>query len=150
MAAFMAAVFAALDGSERLIIDLRHTRAGTRMFSDASCPTSPRTRLAEPGSLRVLIGPETYSAGKTNAYELRAGARARLYGEPSGGRPNSYGEMRVLALLRSRLEVSYSTEFSRLSESDDPPSVEPDVFVPLASSEWFAGVDPVLERALTD
>jgi len=106
-------------------------------------------RLAEPGSLRVLIGPET-SAGKTNAYELRAGARARLYGEPSGGRPNSYGEMRVLALLRSRLEVSYSTEFSRLSESDDPPSVEPDVFVPLASSEWFAGVDPVLERALTD
>ena len=151
MTAFVAEVLAALErsGAERLIIDLRHNSGGNsfvlgRFVPDlAACP-----RLAEPGSLRVLVGPETYSSGMSNAHELRTGARARLYGEPTGGKPDSYGEMRAFTLPRSGLQVTYSTQGSDLV--DTKPSVEPDIFVPLTSADWFAGVDPVLARALAD
>jgi C-terminal processing protease CtpA/Prc len=152
MAAFMAEVFAALESSaaERLIIDLRHNSGGNSAVLGRFVPDlAAHPRLAAPGSLRVLVGSQTYSSGMTNAWELRSGARARLYGEPTGGKPNSWGEMRTFVLPRSGLEVSYSTQFFRKLETD-PPAVEPDVLVPLTSADWFAGVDPVLERALRE
>jgi C-terminal processing protease CtpA/Prc len=84
-----------------------------------------------------------------NAQELRDGARARLIGEPTGGKPNSYGEVRIFGLPRSGLAVFHSTQYSRAVEGD-PPAVEPDVLVPFTSADAFAGADPALERALAE
>jgi C-terminal processing protease CtpA/Prc len=128
MAGFMADVFALLEssGAERLIIDLRRNSGGNSTVLARFVPDlAANVHLAAPGSLRVLIGPATYSAGMTNAYELRTGARARLYGEPTGGKPDSWGELRTFTLPRSGLVVTYS-------------------------ADWFKGVDPVLVRALTE
>lgn len=137
-------------GVERLVIDLRHNSGGNSAILSAFLPRfAAHPRLAEPGALRVLIGPSTYSSGMMNAYQLRDQVHARLYGEPTGGKPNSYGEMRSFRLPRSGLEVYYSTKYFRAFETD-PPAVEPDVRVPLTSAEHFAGIDPVLERALAD
>ncbi|NOT32375.1 MAG: hypothetical protein HOP15_18170, partial [Planctomycetes bacterium] len=150
MAGFMAELFAALErpGVERLVIDLRHNSGGNSAVLAAFVPElGAHPRLAAPGSLCVLIGPRTYSSGMRNAYELRSQARARLYGEPTGGKPNAYGEVRVFTLPRSGLDVYHSTSYFREMEPDAP-SIEPDVLVPLTSADHFAGVDPVLERAL--
>ena len=141
-------VFAALDHFEsgRLVIDLRHNSGG-----NSGVLSTFLTQLAEhtraPRELDVLIGPSTYSSGMTNAAELRRDAGARLLGEPTGGKPNSYGEMRAFALPRSGLYVFYSTKLFGWLEGD-PQAVEPDVLVPLRSADAFAGADPVLERAL--
>lgn len=150
MAGFMAEVFAALEKAqaERLVIDLRHNGGGNSTVLARFVPDiAAHPRLAAPGSVRVLIGPSTYSSGLRNAQELREGARGRLYGEPTGGKPNSYGEVLRFTLPRSGLAVQYSTKSYRQVDGD-PPSLDPDVLVPLSSADYFAGADPVLERAL--
>ncbi len=150
MQAFMAELLAALarPGVERLVLDLRHNSGGNSAVLSAFLPQlAAHPRLAAPGTLRVLIGASTYSSGMMNAYQLRAEVHARLYGEPTGGKPNSYGELRSFTLPRSGLEVYHSTKYFRPFETDAP-AVEPDVRVPLTSADHFAGVDPVLERAL--
>ncbi len=150
MAGFMAEVFETLERSaaERLVIDLRHNSGGNSTVLAFFVPAlAEHTR--PPRDLCVLIGPQTYSSGMTNALELRDQAGARLFGEPTGGKPNSYGEVRGFALPRSGLTVYHSTKYFR-KVAEDPPTVEPDCLVPLASAEYFAGVDPVLERALRE
>jgi len=152
MTAFMADVFAALESADakRLVLDLRHNGGGNSIVLTRFVPElAAHPRLAAPGSLRVLIGPETFSAAMSNAQELRDRAHARLIGEPTGGKPNLYGEVRVFVLPYSGLRVHYSTEYSHAVESD-PPAVEPDVLVPFTSADSFAGADPALERALAD
>jgi hypothetical protein len=152
MQAFIGELCTALaaPGVERLVLDLRHNSGGNSAVLSAFLPQlAAHPRLAEPGALRVLIGAATYSSGMMNAYQLRDEVRARLYGEPTGGKPNSYGELRTFALPRSGLDVYYSTKYFRAIEGD-PPAVEPDVRVPLTSADHFAGVDPVMERAVAD
>jgi C-terminal processing protease CtpA/Prc len=152
MEAFLSDVFAALESADakRLVVDLRHNGGGNSAVLSRFVPElASHPRLAVPGSLRVLIGPQTFSAAMHNAQELRDGARARLIGEPTGGKPNAYGEVRIFGLPRSGLAVFHSTQYSRAVE-DDPPAVEPDVLVQFTSADAFAGADPALERALVE
>jgi hypothetical protein len=137
-------------GSERLVVDLRHNSGGNSTVLSRFVPVlAAHPRLAAPGRVRVLIAADTYSSGMMNAHQLRDGAAARLYGEPTGGKPNGYGEMRSFQLPHSALDVYYSTRAYRMVDGD-PPAVEPDVRVPLSSEDYFSGVDPVLARALAD
>jgi len=147
MAGFLEQVFAALarPGMERLVIDLRRNSGGNSLVLGNFVPEL--ARRVPSGGLRVLIGPTTFSSGVHNAVALR-GVGAKLYGEPSGGKPNSYGEVRSFVLPRSRLAVYHSTNLFRLVEDGDPPALAPDVVVPTAAADYFAGADPVLERAL--
>lgn len=141
------AKFEALDAG-RLIVDLRHNSGGNSVilgpFLDrlAALP-----ELREPGRLVALIGPVTYSSGMLNAFQLRQ-AGALLVGEPTGGKPNSYGELVSFDLPRSGLTVFHSTKYFRMLETD-PPAVEPDVLVELGSQDHFFGRDPVLEHVLS-
>jgi len=152
MVGFVAEVLAALESSdaERLVIDLRHNSGGNSAVLARFVPDlAAHPRLAAPGSVRVLIGPQTFSSGMRNAQDLREGARARLIGEPTGGKPNAYGEVRVFALPRSGLSVYHSTKsFHDLAA--DSSAVEPDALVPLSSADYFAGVDAALKRAIAD
>lgn len=137
------------SGAERLVIDLRHNAGGnSAVLSAHVARIAAPPKLAARGHLVALIGPGTFSSGVLNAIELR-NAGALLVGEPTGGKPNSYGELRSFRLPHSGLAVYYSTKFFRLVDGD-PPSLEPDVLVPLHSYEAFAGEDPVLERALRE
>lgn len=136
----------ARPGIERLVIDLRRNSGGNSSILARFVPTL--AAAAPAGGLRVLIGPRTYSSGMRNAQELRA-AGARLYGLPTGGKPNSYGEVRWFTLPRSGLSVYHSTRAFRML-AEDRPSVEPDVRVETTSADFFAGEDPVLARALAD
>jgi len=143
---FVGELLAAAEGmeAERIVIDLRNNSGG-----NSAVLSNHIGRLGEAGPLTVLIGPRTYSSGMMNAHQLRAWAGATLIGEPTGGKPNSYGELRSFRLPRSGLQVFYSTKYFRML-ADDPPAVEPDVTVKLGAADYFAGRDPVLERALTN
>ena len=72
-----------------------------------------------------------------------------LVGEPTGGKPNSYGEVRSFRLPNSGLRVMYSTKYFQMLETD-PPAVEPDITVELTAADRFGGHDPVLARILED
>jgi hypothetical protein len=115
-----------------LIIDLRLNRGGDftkfkwvflahlikRRFHQ-QCFACPR-EINTPPKLYVAIGRETYSAGLMNAIELKDEAAACLVGEPSGGRPNQYGEDRSFMLPNSHLVVFVSTRYYRLVQRDTP------------------------------
>jgi C-terminal processing protease CtpA/Prc len=105
------------------------------------------SRLKEMGHLYVLIGPSTFSSGMDNAIELRKTLHATLVGEPTGGKPSSYGEVKTLTLPNSKLVVRYTSKwFGR--RDDDAPSLQPDIAAPRALTDVLAGRDPVLETVL--
>lgn len=133
----------------RLIIDLRRNGGGNSMVIDALYPHLVwRPGLRAPGHLLVLIGRGTFSSAMMNAIQLRQRYGAVLIGEPTGGSPNAYGEIRPLTLPYSKLVVTYSTNYFSLLDGDVQ-TVAPDVLVEPTIEEVIAGKDPVLEAALT-
>ncbi len=131
----------------RVVIDLRNNGGGNSAIAMPLIVALRENKAVnQRGRLFVLIGARTQSSGMMNALQLRNGTKAILIGEPTGGRPNSYGEMKELKLPRSGLTVWYSTKYFRQIAGEDPPSVMPDEHVEPTAAEFFAGKDPVMER----
>lgn len=129
----------------RVVFDLRNNGGGdssilSRLVADLY---NNRSDLSAPGAFYGIIGNATFSSGMMNALDLRRGGGV-LYGEPTGGKPNAYGDVKSFALPNSGFAVYYSTKLFTLVDGD-PASVEPDVFVPISFEQYQAGRDPVLE-----
>src|SRR5262249_28099846 len=71
-----------------------------------------------------------------------------LIGEPTGGKPGSYGEVKSFILPNAGLAVNYSTVFHPAMFVPDGPSLMPDIAVPNRSADFFARHDPVLTAIL--
>ena len=82
-----------------------------------------------------------------NALDIQS-LGGRLIGEPTGGRPNAYGEVRSFRLPNSRFRVQYSTRYWQLLEDADPPSVMPDLAAETTLADFLAGRDTALEAIL--
>ena len=144
-------LWAAFDAKpvEHFVIDVRNNTGGNSAVLDPflASRTARVSRFfgAKPV---VIIGRRTYSSAIINAIAIRQ-ASATLVGEPSGGSPNSYGEVKTLMLPNSQLNVSYSTRY--FSFPGYPAgSLVPDVAVPIYSSDWFARHDPFLAATLAN
>lgn len=133
---------------ERLVIDLRQNGGGnSTIFDPFISALSKRADVNRTGRLFVLVGRGTFSSAYLNALRLKKETKAILVGEPTGQRPNAYGEVRTMTLPHSKLLVQYSTKFFK-TMNDDPPSLAPDVLVERSSWDYVSGRDPVLERAM--
>ena len=144
---FAAGLFQTVDseGLSRVIVDLRYNGGGN---SGVLAPFL--TGLGERPDLDVyvLIGRRTFSSALMNAIELNQLANVTLVGEPTGGRPNHYGEVKSLLLPNSQLKVSYSTRFYTMLPGVDAPSLEPEIATPLTLADRQAGHDAALAAAL--
>jgi hypothetical protein len=148
---FATRLFGAADASpaDRLVIDLRLNAGGdSRVINPLYAGLRSRPSLRARGRLLVLIGRSTFSSGLMAAIALKNDFRAVLVGEPTGEKPNSYGEVLQITLPHSRLTVSYTTKFFRLAPNGDPLALFPDVPVPRSLDDALAGRDPVLDAAL--
>uniref|UniRef100_A0A832I046 Tail specific protease domain-containing protein n=1 Tax=Eiseniibacteriota bacterium TaxID=2212470 RepID=A0A832I046_UNCEI len=148
--AFAESLLALADSAraERLVVDLRRNGGGnSTVIRPLIQGVRERRWLNRRGRLFVLIGRRTFSSAMMNALEFRARTRALLVGTPTGGRPNSHGEVRRFTLPHSRLDVTYSTRFWKLTRRDDP-WVEPDVTVPVRWADYRIGRDAALEAVL--
>ena len=73
----------------------------------------------------------------------------RVVGEPTGGKPAHYGNVKPFTLPASQLTGQYSTQFFSVPDGVPPgPSFAPDIAVPLLSADYFAWHDPVLAAML--
>ncbi len=148
-AAFARSALAEADRhqTERWIIDLRRNSGGhpavVRPLLNAL------ERRAQHPPVFVLIGGGTFSAAIENAMELKQRLGATLVGEPTGGKPNIFGNPKTITLPHSQLRVAYSTTFVRHVSDGDPSSLEPDIRLSSTLQQVLAGGDPVLDAALT-
>jgi hypothetical protein len=149
-AAFAERLFRDLDRdpSLRLVVDVRHNPGGDSNVDDPLFRgLDARAARFTRGRLFGLIGGETFSSGMWTADDLRRRG-AVMVGTPTGGKPNSYGNVRNFFLRNSGLQAFYSTTFYRLIEGADPPSVMPDLRVEPSIRDYREGRDPLLEAAL--
>jgi hypothetical protein len=133
-----------------LVVDLRRNGGGNYFTGRHHMVSPARARLAS-GKLRamyVLIGNSTFSAAMANATDFRKQCRATLVGEPIGERPNSYSERRLMELPHSGLVISYSVRYYKFQDSDEPPTVMPDVSIEPSWEDFRAGRDPLLDWVL--
>lgn len=133
---------------ERFVIDLRHNIGGnSEILKPLIAEIQKRPSFNRPGHLFVIIGLMTFSSAVLNAVSLRQTTRAILVGEPTGGKPNGYGDIRTLTLPNSGLEITYSTKYFHVVEGD-PPSLMPDIHAESTVKDYFSGRDPKLEAVL--
>ncbi len=129
-----------------VIIDLRQNAGGASAVIDPLFQgLRSRGFLAQSGRLFGFIGNTTFSSALLNAITLKRELGAILIGEPTGGKPNGYGEVKAFALPNSGLSVSYSTKFFRSWPEGDPDSLYPDIAAPISSDDYRDGRDPALD-----
>jgi len=148
---FAASVLKLMDENpvERVVIDLRLNGGGdSTILTPLIALLSKRRYANQPGSLFALIGRGTFSSAYLNALTLKRETKAILVGEPTGQRPNSYGEVKTMTLPYAKLPVLYSTKYFKTVDGD-PPALAPDIQVERSSSDYASGRDPVLERVLS-
>jgi len=132
-----------------IVVDLRDNVGGNSSLLAPFIQGLERRPVWSGGDgLYAIIGRGTFSSGLLNALSLSQRTRAVLVGEPSGGKPNHFGEVRSFLLPNASLSVSHSTRFFRTLQASDPPSLEPEVHVTTRSSDYFVGRDPVMETVL--
>jgi|SRR5579872_1816142 len=147
-AAFVRDALAAADRErvDRWIVDLRRNSGGMNRVIKPLTEGLAGRSAHQP--VFVLIGGATFSAAIENAMELKRKLHATLVGEPTGGKPNIYGNPRTLTLPNSQLKVQYSTAFVKHVSDGDPLAIDPDIRISLTLADVLAGRDPVLNAAL--
>ncbi len=131
---------------ERIVLDLRNNGGG-----EAGGFRELLGFLVEkPVPLVVLVGRLTFSAGSTLALHLeRRVPGAVLIGETMGGAPSFWADPETVTLPHSGLVALVDSRFNPSPVPGDTRlEVQPDVAVPFTAADYFAGRDPVLERAL--
>jgi hypothetical protein len=147
---FVKDLFAAADTGKvsRIIIDLRHNGGGnSAIFAPFLAELKKRPSLCRGGGIYVLVGRRTFSSAILNALDLKKEMPAVFAGEPTGGKPNHYGEIQMFRLPQSGLTVTYSVKYFKVVEGDAN-SLVPDILVEPTLADYLKKSDPVLERVL--
>jgi len=137
---------------DKVVIDLRHNGGGNSAVMhpliDALEDLVDKNRLSK-NQIYLIIGRKTFSSAILNTIELKDRIDLKIYGEPSGGKPNHHGEVKSFRLPNSLLLVSYSTKYFKLTDGDED-SIYPDVTVAYNTDHFLNGIDPVLEMIKTE
>ncbi len=140
----------ALGDVRRVVVDIRHNNGGDYHLYDPLKRLLLDPIIDHEGGLYTIIGRQTFSAGVLLATELDAQAKFAVFvGEPTGGSPNLYANVRPVNLSSSGIKVNVSSRYFDFASPDDPrPWIAPDIPVELSSADYFAGFDPVLQAAI--
>lgn len=136
---------------EKLVIDLRNNFGGNSSLLDPFIENIKHcSKINKKGSIFVIIGRETFSSALLNAFSLKNTTSAIFLGEPTGGKPNCYGEVQRFKLKNSGLTICYSTEYYKIIEDDSMPSLMPDVNVTLTIQDYVNNEDPCLKYIINN
>ncbi len=133
-------------GVDSLIIDLRNNGGGNSSLLDSFINKISKIDKLK-NNIVVIIGRETFSSAILNTISLKNKCDAILIGEPTGGKPNHYGEIRFKKLPGTGLKVYYSTKYFRIIDQNKD-SIYPDIDVKITINNLFKGEDPFLEKSL--
>lgn len=133
------------DATARLVLDLRLNRGGDGDLIWPLIHGLIRHDLVnQAGRLFVLTGRRTFSAAQLFANALERHTAARFVGEPTGSRPNHWGELGLITLPQTRLTVFVSELWFQEHPRDRRPWIAPHVAAELTYADLAAGRDPAL------
>jgi len=135
---------------DRLIIDLRWNSGGSFVRTRYLLWAAIRSeKINQPGKLFTIIGPGTFSAATALATELDMHTQTIFVGEPTGGKPNSFGDMGRFMLPNNDFQVWYSRwEMHQSLRDDHRPAIYPELKAPLTHADYVNNTDPALEVIL--
>jgi len=135
---------------ERFVLDIRLNGGGNNFLARPIWyGLVGNKQLNQLGKLYVIIGRATFSAAQNLATILDEHTEAVFVGEPTGGRPNAYGDARAVTLPNSGLRVSISTLYWQDAMPwDDRAWVAPEIAADLTSADYARNRDPALETIL--
>jgi len=147
---FVDSLFTHVDGSgaEYLVIDLRHNGGGDNtvvqpLIHALICREST---VGRPGHLYAIIGRETFSAAMNTVNWIEEHTHARFVGEPTGARPNHFGDATTVRLPASGMPVRISQyRWAARFPWDARRWIAPHVPAPPSMALTRAGRDPALE-----
>lgn len=147
--AFVQELFRFIDDSkaEKLIVDLRNNGGGNSLVMRPFISRIKKSSLNHKDRLFIVLGRRTFSSALLNALELKNSTNATFVGEPTGGRPNHYGEVKTLFLANTGITVGYSTKYFRYSK-EDTDSMLPDIAIEPSIASFTAGHDMVVDWIL--
>jgi len=91
----------------------------------------------------------TFSAAQLLTASLERETHALFVGEPTGGKPNHYGDAKRVTLPNSGIVLAVSTLYWERGGPDDQRIwLEPDIPAPPSARAYFAGRDPAMEAIL--
>ncbi len=151
-ARFFRDVFAAADANPdfKLVIDVRNNGGGNNTLAlPVIHEIIKRDHVNQRGKLFTIIGRETFSAAQNFVNMMEKHTNVMFAGEPTGARPNHYGDPRPIRLPNSGLEIRASSLWWQdVHPADDRESTLPHLFVELSSSDLMSGRDPVLDAVI--
>lgn len=144
---FARELLAALDAYpvERLVVDVRNNTGGDSAQIDPLA-AGVAERLSRLRAF-VLTGPQTASSAMDLAAQAQGAPKTLVVGEPTGGKPSHFGDVRSFNLPNSGLEVRYSTKVFTFP-GQDRDAVYPDLLVTTTAADYFSRHDPVLQAVL--
>jgi hypothetical protein len=146
---FFTRVFATADSLpvQKVVLDLRFNGGGDNVLLPVVIQNLiKRDRLNSAGRLFVVVGRGTQSAAENLVNRLQRDTHAVFVGEPTGERPNEYGDPWPFVLPNSHIELHVaSLQWEDIDPRDDRQWTGPDLAAELTSSEYAANVDPAME-----
>lgn len=134
----------------RIVVDVRLNGGGDNTTYGSLTTLFESPRVNRRGRLFLLTGRATFSAAANFAAEIDRDSRATVVGEATGGGVETYGDTVPVLLPATGWNVRIASRYHERKRGprDHRLAVVPDVRVDLTSAQYFAGRDPVLERAL--
>jgi tetratricopeptide (TPR) repeat protein len=139
--------FAEANQVDRFVLDVRLNGGGNNYLNRPIIHGFIRSdKINQPGRLFTIIGRQTFSAAMNFVNAMKLNTHTLFVGEPSGARPNSYGDNAPVILPNSRIAVRLSTLWWQdMDPRDVRESQAPDLAADLTMTDYRAGRDPALE-----
>lgn len=135
---------------ERVILDLRRNGGGNNMLPEPLRRSLVKSHINRPGGIIVLISPNTFSAAMNLATRLERETYALFVGEPTGGRPNHFGDAKLLSGSATGVEYLISTlRWQDSMPFDDRIWLLPDIPASPSFQDYLSGRDAALDAALS-
>lgn len=129
---------------EKFIFDMRYNPGGSSIQGTLLVKQIAKIEsINQKGKLFVITGRRTFSSAVLNTLDFQNYTHAIFVGEPSGGKPNHFGEVKRFTLPNSGLRVNYSSKYFTHAKEDSD-SFYPDKEIYISFEEYLNGIDPVM------
>ncbi|MBV8345761.1 MAG: hypothetical protein JO190_12330 [Candidatus Eremiobacteraeota bacterium] len=146
--AFFERAFAYIDQNavSKVILDLRMNGGGDNTLTPAVTQRIlQRPKLNRRGHLFVIIGRSTQSAAENLVDRLQRDTEAIFVGEPTGERPNMYGDPQPFVLPQSKITVNIASLYWQdMGPRDNRDTTGPELAAELTERDFEAGTDPAM------